>query len=104
MFFLLLLCLFSCHTPEDAQEFLETKAEFENNWWESDNWGVCLLVDPNVEMVVFDDGDDKEFYPYEFEAPNIYHLEDYTAKVFPNEWCWDIVVGLAHETVCECTL
>ena len=104
MFFLLLLCLFSCHTLEDAESFLETQNDFENNWWESDNFGVCLLVDPDEGMVVFDDGIDKDFYPYEFEPPNIYYIEDYKAKVFPNEQCYDIVVSLMHETICECTL
>ena len=104
MFLVLLVAVISCHTPEDAQDFLDSKENFEDNWWESDNFGVCLMVDSSEGMVVFDDGVAKDFYPYEFESPNIYHIENYAAKIFPNEWCWDVVIGIAHETVCECTL
>jgi len=104
MFFLLLMCLLSCHTPNEAWEFFDQKEEFENHWWESNKFEVCLLVDSHENMVIFDDGDGTGFYPYEFESPNIYHIEDYTAKVFPNEECYDVVVGLSHETMCECIL
>ena len=104
MFFLLLMCLFSCHTSEDAEDFFDQKEKFENNWWDSDNFGVCLLVDSYEGMVIFDDGEDREFYSYEFEYPNIYYIKNYTVKVFPKEECYDIVIGLVHETVCECVL
>tara|TARA_R110002060_G_scaffold27726_8_gene37609 strand:- start:493 stop:807 length:315 start_codon:yes stop_codon:yes gene_type:complete len=103
MFFLLLLCLICCHTPEEAQEFLEQKEEFESSWWESDLFGVCLLVNPEDSTIVFNNENGTELFPYEFESPNIYHVESYSAKVFPNEHCYDIVVGLMQETICECS-
>ena len=103
MFFVLMLCLICCHTPEQAEEFFEQRQEFENNWWESDQFGVCLLVDPEQEVVIFDDGNNQDFFPYEFESPNIYYIESYTARVYPNEECYDIVVKPLQETICECT-
>jgi|TARA_R110000824_G_scaffold121973_6_gene278539 hypothetical protein len=103
MFFLLLSCLICCHTPKEAEEFFEQREKFEDNWWESDIFGVCLLVDSKEGMVVFDDGNDKEFFPYEFEPLNTYHIDDRTVKVWPNEQCYDVVLDLVQETICECT-
>ena len=103
MFFLLILCLICCHTQEQAEEFFKQRESFENSWWESENFGVCMLVDSKEGMVIFSDGEYKEFFPYEFESPNIYHIEDYEAEIYPNEQCYDIVIKPLQEKICECS-
>lgn len=102
--FVLLLSLFYCRSYEEAEEFYESRLNFEDNWWFSNTYGVCLLVDSYKDSIIFDSPDGVYSTPYIFEAPNLYHVDEYgyTAKVYQNEQCYDIVISILSETVCEC--
>jgi|ETNvirenome_6_85_1030632.scaffolds.fasta_scaffold25044_3 hypothetical protein len=101
---IILILLAGCHSYEDAQKFLDVKTEFENIWWESELYGVCGIIDTNENDMALDNGDVTWSYPYEFEEPNIYYVENYTALVYQNDHCFDIVISIFSETVCECPL
>lgn len=102
-FFILLVS--SCYTSSEAEDFYNEQSSFENRWWRSEIFDICLLVEPSEENIYFEDYEGTYFVPYRFESPNLYHIDDYdyTAKVYPNHDCYDIVVGIISETVCECS-